>query len=262
MGGRAAGAGAGTPCPPARLPPQPSWGGPAPKQPVGAVAGIHGGWLAAACRSAILQVVRFYEGYELGTSSVYLKRHPDGRPNGEVSLLWGRRLAKRTASLAFPRATPTRPAAPAAMQHATSTSKPHGPAGGRGQRGGLHAACGCGLQRASPRMHAPSQRRRRPSLRSAWRHGPTALPRLPRASARTGGLDPNPSRARAPDAVFECRRLWCLRRPTRRAAPAARTGRRLARSLATATCACTPPWSRTWATCSRRCCSKRWWRTR
>jgi hypothetical protein len=29
-------------------------------------------------------VVKFYQGFTLKTDNVYLKRHPDGRPNGEV----------------------------------------------------------------------------------------------------------------------------------------------------------------------------------
>lgn len=35
-------------------------------------------------------VVKFYQGFTLGAGAVYLKRHPDGRLNGEVRCRSGR----------------------------------------------------------------------------------------------------------------------------------------------------------------------------
>lgn len=32
-------------------------------------------------------VLKFYGGFSIKTSSIYLKRHPDGRPSGEVRIL-------------------------------------------------------------------------------------------------------------------------------------------------------------------------------
>jgi hypothetical protein len=32
-------------------------------------------------------ILRFFSGFTLSCSSVYLSRHPDGRPNGEVRVL-------------------------------------------------------------------------------------------------------------------------------------------------------------------------------
>lgn len=37
-------------------------------------------------KATVEDVMKFYQGFTLKTDSIYLKRHPDGRPNGEVRL--------------------------------------------------------------------------------------------------------------------------------------------------------------------------------
>lgn len=37
-------------------------------------------------KASIDDVTRFFQGFTLRAQDIYLKRHPDGRPNGEVSL--------------------------------------------------------------------------------------------------------------------------------------------------------------------------------
>jgi hypothetical protein len=36
-------------------------------------------------KASVDDVLKFYQGFTLKTEHVYLKRHPDGRPNGEVN---------------------------------------------------------------------------------------------------------------------------------------------------------------------------------
>lgn len=33
-------------------------------------------------------ILKFFQGFSLRPESVFLKRHPDGRPNGEVNAVW------------------------------------------------------------------------------------------------------------------------------------------------------------------------------
>ena len=38
-------------------------------------------------KASVDDILRFFLGFSLQAESVYLKRHPDGRPNGEVGAL-------------------------------------------------------------------------------------------------------------------------------------------------------------------------------
>ena len=38
-------------------------------------------------KASVEDVIKFYQGFTLKTEHIYLKRHPDGRPNGEVMSL-------------------------------------------------------------------------------------------------------------------------------------------------------------------------------
>ena len=40
-------------------------------------------------KASVEDVVKFYQGFALSAANVYLKRHPDGRLNGEVRALCG-----------------------------------------------------------------------------------------------------------------------------------------------------------------------------
>ena len=38
-------------------------------------------------KATVEDVLDFFQGFDIKTENVYLKRHPDGRPNGEVKFV-------------------------------------------------------------------------------------------------------------------------------------------------------------------------------
>jgi hypothetical protein len=141
-------------------------------------------------RASLEDVLRFFLGFELTTSSIYFKRHPDGRPSGEVSPATGRegppghdgcsgRARWGAQAAAVPHAHHQSPALFRVVAHARPTTPPaasHARLGAPCSRCGAGAAVLWGGEAPNQHKSAAAARALRPTTTDAalrltwWQH--------------------------------------------------------------------------------------------
>eukprot|EP00955_Chlamydomonas_euryale_P090360 364536-Chlamydomonas_euryale.AAC.7 len=226
------------------------------------------------------EVCAFFAGMTLGNDKVFLKRHPDGRPNGEVRACNACAMPDASRSPQYVRACGV-----CGTRHGYSRDKSR-------IRGMLFVAtahrCAAPAARStyqnqrcqrSRAMRWPLCRGSRPAAVAGV--GDLGGPVSNRARQRGGVRARSEPRGQAKGAVgrallaltlsprfnehkhvqactARCRHLSCSSRRPRRGAPFRRTVRRSAPSSASDTSACTRRWIATWQTCRPQCSSNLW----